>query len=174
MITLEVARVSTPIGPIVLYARGDTLIGLEFADRSGRVGSLEARLRRHLGAIETRDVPDPAGAAARLRAYFGGNPHALDDQVVEMLGTEFERSVWRQLRRIPVGKTISYTQLAGRVGRPNAPRAVGQANGRNPVALFVPCHRVIAADGTLGGYGGGLDRKRMLLTLEGALEPALV
>jgi methylated-DNA-[protein]-cysteine S-methyltransferase len=93
---------------------------------------------------------------------------------VELHGTEFERAVWTQLCRIPAGTTISYTELATRVGSPRGSRAAGQANGRNPVALFVPCHRVIAADGTLGGYGGGLDRKRRLLAHEGALEPELV
>jgi methylated-DNA-[protein]-cysteine S-methyltransferase len=174
MITLDVARISTPIGPLLLFARGDALVGLEFASETNRAHFLRARFERHLGAYETREVADPAGAATRLAAYFAGDRRALEGQKVELLGTPFELAVWNELRRIPAGKTISYTELATRVGRPNGPRAVGQANGRNPVAVVVPCHRVIAAAGTLGGYGGGLDRKRTLLTLEGALEPELV
>lgn len=171
---LDTARIDTPIGPLVLFARGDVLVGLEFGDQGTRVSGLHERLVRHLGPYETREVADPAGAATRLRAYFAGDRHALDAQPVELHGTAFERAVWAQLCAIPYGATISYTELARRVERPKGPRAVGQANGRNPVALFVPCHRVIAADGTLGGYGGGLGRKRRLLELEGALAPALV
>lgn len=166
---LESARLSTPIGPVVALARGAALVGLEFGDQDDRVTGLRERLERHLGAYETRQAPDPAGAASRLAAYFAGDLSALDGQEVEMHGTEFERAVWEELLRIPVGRTRSYLELAQRVGRPNGPRAVGQANGRNPVALFVPCHRVIAADGTLGGYGGGLDRKRALLEHERAI-----
>jgi methylated-DNA-[protein]-cysteine S-methyltransferase len=174
MTTLDTARIRTPIGTLVLYARGDALVGLEFGDHHARVSDLRARLTRHLGAFETRGTRDPAGAATRITAYFAGDAHALDGQKVEMFGTEFERAVWEQLRRIPAGTTIGYAALAARVGRPNGSRAVGRANGRNPVALVVPCHRVIASDGTLGGYGGGLDRKRRLLEHEGALGAALV
>ena len=172
--TLERAVVETPIGPLLLFARGNALVGLEFDARRERAGALKDRLARHLGAFEVREAADPAGAVTRLRRYFAGDPHALDGQKVEVHGTAFEVAVWDELLRIPTGATISYTELARRVGRPKGFRAVGQANGRNPVALFVPCHRVIAADGTLGGYGGGLDRKRRLLELEGALSPTLV
>lgn len=174
MTTLDTARVSTPIGPILLFALGDSLVGLEFDDRDGRTTGLRERLARHLGPFDTRQVPDPAGASTRLARFFSGDVRALEDQCVRMLGTDFERSVWEQLRKIPVGKTVSYAELATRVGRPKGPRAVGQANGRNPIALFVPCHRVIASDGTLGGYGGGLERKQALLEHEGALGPHLV
>ncbi|NOT35206.1 MAG: methylated-DNA--[protein]-cysteine S-methyltransferase [Candidatus Eisenbacteria bacterium] len=172
--TLDIATVSTPIGPITLIARDGKLVGLEFSARKDRVRWLRKRLTDHLGEFDTREHKDPAGAATRLRRYFAGDSNALDDQPVELHGTEFERSVWKQLKRIPTGRTISYRTLAERVGQPSAARAVGGANGRNPIALFVPCHRVIAADGTLGGYGGGLDRKRQLLKLEGALEPTLL
>jgi len=171
---LERAVLESPIGPLLLVARGDALLGLEFHWQRERTGELEERLARYVGAFETREVADPAGAATRLARYFAGDRFALDGQKVELLGTEFERSVWEQLLLIPTGATISYRELAHRVNRPKGPRAVGQANGRNPIALFVPCHRVIAADGTLGGYGGGLDRKRRLLELEGALAPSLV
>jgi methylated-DNA-[protein]-cysteine S-methyltransferase len=173
-LTLDMATLDTPIGAVTMLARGDTLVGLEFSDAHDRVARLRAQLDQHLGAFETREHPDPAGAATRLRAYFGGRRDALEDQPVTMSGTEFQVAVWSQLRRIPPGRTISYAELARRVGNPNASRAVGTANGSNPIALFVPCHRVIASDGTLGGYGGGLDRKRRLLELEGAIERSLV
>jgi O-6-methylguanine DNA methyltransferase len=172
--TLEIAVLQTPLGPLVAYARDAALLGLEFTDQRLRVSSLRERLERHLGAFDTREARDPAGVAARLRAYFAGDRHALDDQPVAMLGTPFERAVWSELRRIPAGTTISYAELARRVGRPNGSRAVGQANGRNPIALVVPCHRVIASDGSLAGYGGGVHRKQALLELERALAPALV
>lgn len=174
MTTIDTATVPTPVGPVTLFARGDALIGLEFTDHPDRAELLHARLRRHLGPCTTREVRDPAGAATRLAEYFRGDLAAFDRQKVELFGTPFELAVWDQLRRIPVGATISYREMASRVGSPNGSRAAGGANGRNPVALFVPCHRVIAADGTLGGYGGGLERKRQLLEHEGALSPALV
>jgi methylated-DNA-[protein]-cysteine S-methyltransferase len=165
--TIETAVVQTPLGPVKLYANGGALVGLEFADRTARRAALERKLRRHLGRFETREVRDPAGARRRLEAYFAGKRHALSGQRVELHGTPFQLAVWRELRRIPPGRTLSYAALAARVARPRAVRAVGQANGSNPVSLFVPCHRVIAADGGLGGYGGGLERKRRLLELEG-------
>ena len=166
MKTIETAVVRTPVGRVALYANGGALVGLEFADRAARRAALERRLRRHLGPFVTREVRDPAGARRRLEAYFAGERDALRGQRVELHGTPFQRAVWRQLRRIPAGRTVSYAALAARLARPRAVRAVGQANGSNPVALFVPCHRVIAADGGLGGYGGGLDRKRRLLEHE--------
>ena len=165
--TIETAVVQTPLGPVTLYARGGALVGLEFTDRAARRAALERRLRRHLGRFELREVRDPAGARSALEAYFAGDPHALSGQLVELHGTPFQLAVWRELRCIPPGRTLSYAALAARVARPRAVRAVGQANGSNPVSLFVPCHRVIAADGGLGGYGGGLARKRRLLELEG-------
>jgi methylated-DNA-[protein]-cysteine S-methyltransferase len=165
--TIETAVVMTPLGPVTLYAKGGALVGLEFTDRAARRRALERRLRRHLGPFETREVHDPAGARGRLAAYFAGERNALSGQKVELHGTPFQLAVWRELRRIPPGRTLSYAALATRVARPRAVRAVGQANGNNPVSLFVPCHRVIAADGGLGGYGGGLQRKRRLLEHEG-------
>jgi methylated-DNA-[protein]-cysteine S-methyltransferase len=165
--TIETAVVQTPLGPVTLYAKGRALVGLEFTDRAARRRALERQLRRHLGPFETREVRDPAGARSRIEAYFAGERHALSGQKVELCGTPFQLAVWRELRRIPPGRTLSYAALAARIARPRAVRAVGQANGSNPVSLFVPCHRVIAADGGLGGYGGGLERKRRLLQLEG-------
>ncbi len=109
---------------------------------------------------------DRFGVYEVLDAYFAGDVGALDTLTVETRGTEFQQQVWRQLRKIPVGSTISYGELARRVGRPNAQRAVGMANASNPIALIVPCHRVIRTGGALGGYAFGLDCKRWLLAHE--------
>jgi len=103
-----------------------------------------------------------------LSRYFDGECGVIDTVAVELNGTDFQKSVWQALRRIPCGSTISYAELARRIGAPAAVRAVGVANGANPVALVVPCHRVIGSDGSLTGYGGGLDRKRWLLDHEHA------
>ena len=104
-----------------------------------------------------------------LRRYFDGDIRAIDTIAVELNGTPFQKDVWTALRRIPAGTTISYSTLAKRIGHSSAVRAVGTANGANPVAIVVPCHRVIGADGSLTGYGGGLDMKEHLLRLEGIL-----
>ncbi len=163
---LHTAEMKTPIGKLVLFAKGGALVALALDG-----GEAETRrwLARRFGRFEDEPQDDPAGAVTALRAYFKGDLTALDRVRVDTGGTAFQRSVWAALRRIPRGRTISYGELARRVGRPSAFRAVGAANGSNPVALIVPCHRVIAADGTIGGYGGGLDCKRWLLAHEGAL-----
>ena len=114
--------------------------------------------------------PDPGGVSSALKAYFDGELTAIDGLAVCADGTPFQQTVWRALRDIPCGQTISYSTLARRIGRPTAVRAVGLANGSNPVGIVVPCHRVIGANGTLTGYGGGLDRKRWLLAHERAGE----
>ena len=163
---LDGLTLDTPLGPIALLARGESLVGLEFADRPAGPRGQWPGLARHLGPIEVRHHGDPAGAATRLGRYFAGDLTALDDQPVELHGTEFQLAIWRALRTIPVGSTWTYGEIARRVGRPAAVRAAGAANGANHVAIFVPCHRVIAADGTLWGYGGGLERKRWLLEHE--------
>jgi methylated-DNA-[protein]-cysteine S-methyltransferase len=156
---------ASPVGRLILVARGDAIVVVAFEESEG-----EARrwLGRRFGEFQMKDHGDPAGAASALRAYFGGDLAALDQVKVDTGGTPFQRAVWSELRRIPAGSTISYAGLAARVGRPSAVRAVGAANGSNPVAVILPCHRVIAADGTLCGYGGGLDRKLWLLAHEGA------
>ena len=165
---LETRTLETPVGALFLAALGGALVGLEFADAHDRRGALERSLARHLGPLTMRPHGDPAGAATRLDRYFAGELVALDEQPVTTHGTAFQRSVWDALRTIPAGTTLAYAALAARIGRPAAVRAVGAANVANPVALFVPCHRVIAADGTLWGYGGGLPRKAWLLRHEGA------
>ena len=166
MKTLVTCEVGSPIGRIALFADEGALLGLEFADARTRVGELRRRLERALGDLQLVDVPDPAGAATRLRRFFAGEVGALEGQEVKLFGTAFEMKVWTQLCAIPPGEVRSYREVARAIGMPKATRAVGAANGRNPVALFVPCHRVIASDGSLHGYGGGLHRKRWLLDHE--------
>jgi len=168
MNALDYTRIPSPVGDLVLVADGMELVALEFADKPARLDVVRARLARALPPFELREAPDPAGAVARLTRYFAGDFAALDEQPVRTHGTTFQRRVWQALRDIPAGETRGYGELAAVIGAPRASRAVGAANGDNPVAIFVPCHRVVAADGSLHGYGGGLDRKHLLLLHEGA------
>jgi len=165
---LELTITQTPVGPMALYALEGQLVGLTLDGGTGGTHPVARHLARHLGAFATRDVPDAAGAATRLQRYFAGDVAALDEQPVNPLGTAFQRDVWAALRAIPAGETRSYAALATSLGKKAAVRAVAAANGANPVAVFVPCHRVIAADGSLWGYGGGLPMKQWLLRHEGA------
>lgn len=173
MTTLTTVTIDTPIGPVGLAASGDSLVGVSLG-RAFEGSGVHTQLQRALGELRLEPAGDPAGAATRLRRFLAGDLAALEEQPVEMRGTEFQRAVWTALRRIPAGTTWTYSQLAEAIGRPTAVRAVGAANGANPVSLFVPCHRVIAADGTLWGYGGGLPAKAWLLRHEGALPPDLL
>jgi len=166
--TLDLTITQTPVGPMALYGLGDELVGLTLDGRHGADHPVERHLVRHLGAFTTRQAPDAGGAATRLARYFAGEFGALDEQPVRMLGTGFQCDVWSALRGIPAGETRSYAKLAQSLRKPDAVRAVAAANGANPVAVFVPCHRVIAADGTLWGYGGGLPMKQWLLRHERA------
>lgn len=166
--TLDTCTIESPVGPLRLIAHDDRLVACRFELVPERVESALAQLHRYLGNCEPREHHDPAGAVSRLARYFSGELGALDEQPVELLGTPFQRRCWEALRTIPPGATWTYARLAGHIGRPTATRAVGAANGANFVAIFVPCHRVIAANHTLWGYGGGLDRKRWLLNHEGA------
>lgn len=155
---LLVDHVDTPIGRMFLAV---TEAGV-LRRMGGADWNEDATLWVSAG-VATRD---PFGCASALQAYFDGHLHAIDDLVADGEGTEFQRRVWHALRQIPAGGTCSYGELARKVGAPNASRAVGAANGANPIGLVVPCHRVIGSDGTLTGYGGGLDRKRWLLDHE--------
>jgi len=166
--TLETCEVKTPLGALTLYAEGDRLVGLEFSDRGKGKAALRRRLERAYGEFDEKRVKDPAGAATRLRRYFSGDTRALDEQPVRGHGTPFQQQVWKALRAIPAGTTRSYGELAKSIGRPSSVRAVGAANGANPVAIFVPCHRIVASDGSPHGYGGGIQRKEWLLEHEGA------
>ncbi len=166
---LTVSSFPTPIGEALLITDQEgNLRTLDFRDYEPRMRRL---LRLQYGKdIALDDGPAPKKLARALTAYFDGDIGALDDIACEMAGTPFQRSVWKALRKIPGGQTTSYGALARRIGRPAAMRAVGAANGANPISIVVPCHRVIGTDGSLTGYGGGLDRKRWLLKHEGALD----
>lgn len=165
---LETARVDSPIDALTAFVREDRLVALAFSGAEERV---RAHLEKRLGAFTLRTARDPGGARSALDAYFGGDLAALDALEVETGGTEFQQRVWRALRRIPAGSTLAYSDLAAAIGSPSAVRAVGAANGRNPVPVVVPCHRVLAKSGSLWGFGGGLERKRWLLEHEGASPP---
>ena len=163
-VVVATARFASPVGELAAFTHQGALCALSFI--SGRYDPL-AVLRARLGTIEAREG-DPLDVAGRFRDYFRGELEALHSLPVETGGTAFQRRVWEALRTIPVGTTLSYLALAQRVGAPDAVRAVGAANGANPVAIVLPCHRVIGSNGRLVGYGGGLDRKRWLLAHERA------
>lgn len=164
MITVLTDRIESPLGPMLLLARDGVLIGLEFDDQPERIAR---DLRLRFGAAEMFPAANPHGLSDRIRAYFAGDLKVIDDIPADGGGAEFQRRVWAELRRIPCGTTVSYGDIARRIGDVKASRAVGLANGRNPIAIVVPCHRVIGADGSLIGYGGGIDRKTWLLRHEG-------
>lgn len=168
MKTLDIKRYASPIGELLLIADGADLVGLKFVDHPERVSVVRQQLERSLGELTERESADPAGAITRLERYFAGERDALEGQQVRPHGTAFQQRVWRALCEIPAGETRGYGELAAAIGHPNSSRAVGAANGSNPIALIIPCHRVIAADGSLHGYGGGLHRKQWLLAHEGA------
>ncbi|BDG09802.1 methylated-DNA--[protein]-cysteine S-methyltransferase [Anaeromyxobacter paludicola] len=155
------ARYRSPLGPIAVEASDEGVCALHLGARTPARPPVSALTRRH--------VED---ALAALEDYFAGRaPPRLP--AFDLRGTEFERTVWEELLRIPFGETRTYGEIALALGRPGAARAVGAANGRNPVAILVPCHRVVQAGGRLGGYAGGLDAKRWLLAHEAAHAPLL-
>ena len=154
----------TPVGDITLLIDGDTILICEFSDHGDRV---VRQIERFYKDDHIVDDDCPQQILEVVQAYFGGDRDALNTLKTDPLGTPFERSVWKALREIPAGTTDSYGALAKRLG--SSPRAVGRANGRNPVGLVHPCHRIIGADGSLTGYAGGLDRKEWLLKHEGAI-----
>ncbi|MEP6730961.1 MAG: methylated-DNA--[protein]-cysteine S-methyltransferase [bacterium] len=164
MIHFRLQRHLSPVGEMLLVSDDEgRLRALDFGDYESRLHRL---LRLHYRHYVLDDLPVPIGIVQRLSAYFGGELSAIDDIPVATEGTAFQRAVWSALRSIPVSSTTTYGALAKVVGRPGASRAVGLANGANPIAIVVPCHRVIGADGNLTGYGGGLPRKRWLLQHE--------
>jgi len=161
---LHVDRIETPIGELlVAVTTSRHLVAVYFAPPDDPRDLLT---RAAGGPVHLAWQNDPAGCATALRAYFDGNLDAIDGLPAAPVGTPFQMDVWNALRRIPCGETTSYGALARQLGRPDASRAVGLANGANPVSVVIPCHRVIGADGSLTGYGGGLERKRWLLEHE--------
>jgi O-6-methylguanine DNA methyltransferase len=176
METLRSTTTDSPVGPLFLAASPNGLVALEFDARlpgqqSIRLNPRDLREERKGFAFEesSRELQP---YVTELEEYFAGCRREFSFPL-DLRGTDFQRACWHALLAIPYGETRSYADIARAVGRPNAFRAVGMANNRNPVAIVVPCHRVIASDGTLCGYGGGLDVKRKLLELEGALSGML-
>jgi methylated-DNA-[protein]-cysteine S-methyltransferase len=159
-------RLPTPIGDLLIVADKEGNLRATFW--TDHEDDLRHVFRRHYAGIEIELHPasDPHGLTSAIAGYFAGELHAIDTLPVATAGTAFQREVWGALRDIPCGSTISYGQLAARLGRPAAVRAVGLANGANPIGVVVPCHRVIGANGSLTGYGGGIARKRWLLDHE--------
>ena len=165
--TLTLQSLQTPIGPILVAADAEgRLCAVEFWNDQSAMGEL---LRRHYGAATAVFGEVAAPVRQAFERYFAGDRMALKAVPWRTGGTEFQRTVWTALTTIPVGETWSYARLAAAIGKPNAVRAVGLANGSNPVPIVIPCHRVIGANGSLTGFGGGLDRKRWLLRHEGAV-----
>ncbi len=166
ILRLSVDRIDTPIGELLIVADGEgNLRAVDWSDH-------EARMRRLLGlhyggeGFRLGPARRQSSLTNTIRSYFAGELMAIDTLPVQTAGTPFQREVWRALRKIHCGTTLSYGKLAERIGRPNAVRAVGLANGSNPIGIVVPCHRVIGANGSLTGYGGGVERKRWLLEHE--------
>ena len=164
--TLILERLPTPVGEAILVA--DAQGALRAFDWTSHEARLRLLLRRQNPPTTLIEGRAPAAIRRAVDAYFAGDLTALGAIPWRTGGTDFQRSVWTALCAIPVGETVTYKQLAERIGRPSAVRAVGLANGANPVGVVVPCHRVIGSSGGLTGYGGGLERKRWLLTHEGA------
>jgi methylated-DNA-[protein]-cysteine S-methyltransferase len=156
---IHYSRIDSPVGPLLLAISERGLVALEF-DR-GKVAA---------GCVESPERTAPY--ALQLEEYFAGRRRRFD-LPLDLRGTDFQKRCWQELLKIPYGETRSYAAIARAIGNPAAVRAVGLANGQNPIAIIVPCHRVIGSDGSLTGYGGGLETKRKLLELEGALSGSL-
>jgi methylated-DNA-[protein]-cysteine S-methyltransferase len=162
-------RMATPIGELIIIADGDgKLRTIDWTDHEKRMKVL---LDRYYGKGRYTLTPkrDPGGLTSAMRRYFGGEIGVLKELPVATSGTDFQTRIWTALRKIKDGTTISYGELARRIGKPKAVRAAGLANGQNPISIVVPCHRVIGSNGSLTGYGGGLHRKQWLLAHEGVM-----
>ena len=156
-------ELDTPMGDLCAITHHDTLIALSWLDR---MDATAEHLKRHRPAARLEVGPVPETVDWALTQYFSGEPAALDSLRIDPPGTDFQRAVWRALRTIPFGTVISYADLARLMRRPRATRAVANANGRNPIPIVIPCHRVIASDGSLGGFSSGVERKEILLSHE--------
>jgi methylated-DNA-[protein]-cysteine S-methyltransferase len=160
-VNLQIEKVPCPIGEILLVFDAVSLRALDFSDFEDRMHRL---LKRHYGNVDLTSGHTPI--RKQIEAYFEGDLMAITRIPVQTAGTTFQRDVWKALTAIPPGTTKTYGEIAAGIERPKAVRAVGAANGANPVGIVVPCHRVIGADGSLTGYGGGMDRKKWLLAHE--------
>lgn len=178
----SIEQIESPLGALVCVTREGALVALEFPENSERLHRYLARRTKKARGAPYEDGAPPAavtegslnaerGASGevgeRIRAYFAGDLDALDDVPVDLAGTDFERRVYAELRRVRRGTVVAYSELARRAGRPDAVRAVGATNAKNPISIVVPCHRVIGRNGSLTGYAGGVERKRWLLAHEG-------
>ncbi len=164
--TFSIERIKTPIGRMIILT--DDHHHLRAVDWEDYEHRLQTLLQRHYGrsAVQLHDARQASAARLALEAYFKGDVAAIATVAVATGGTEFQRQVWQALRSIPCGQTVSYGTLAQQINRPAAVRAVGLANGANPIGIVLPCHRVVGADASLTGYAGGLERKRWLLAHE--------
>lgn len=163
---LVMNQLETPIGELLIVEDHEgNLRAVDWTDHESRMRRL-LRLHYGDGGFTLEPARKPSNVTKAISRYFAGDLTAIDNLPVQTGGTPFQRDVWRALREIACGRTLSYAQLAERIGRPTAVRAVGLANGSNPIGIVVPCHRVIGANGSLTGYGGGIERKRWLLAHE--------
>lgn len=159
------SEVGTRIGPVRLAASESGLCKVALGKKT--LESFADWLARHVGETAEGSSPALTRAAEQIKAYLDGELHSFD-LPLDLRGTPFQKAVWGAVAEVPYGHTVTYGQIAARIGRPDAPRAVGAANGANPLPIVIPCHRVIGSDGALRGYGGGLHVKQALLDLEGA------
>jgi methylated-DNA-[protein]-cysteine S-methyltransferase len=168
--TFFLDQIKTPIGDMILIADRDGALRMTWFDPED--GRWKKSFTRHYPDAKLVERRNPSGLSASMRAYYEGDVYILDKLAVVFGGTPFQNKVWRALRTIPCGMTVSYGTLAKCIGEAKAVRAVGLANGSNPIGIVVPCHRVIGSDGSLTGYGGGLPRKRWLLAHEAKHTPS--
>ncbi|BAB76689.1 methylated-DNA--[protein]-cysteine S-methyltransferase [Anabaena sp. FACHB-709] len=164
---LLIDKISSEIGTILIVSDGKSLCALDFEDYQPRMLKL---LQKRYGSCDFQEVENPQGFSSLIQAYLQGDRHSLKNLPIETGGTPFQQQVWLALQTIPWGTTISYGELAAKINKPTAYRAVGLANSFNPIAIVLPCHRVIGANNLLTGYAGGLERKRWLLHHEGVVE----
>jgi methylated-DNA-[protein]-cysteine S-methyltransferase len=164
MTDLLMDRISSPLGTLLVVSDGERLCALDYADYEQRMLKL---LRARCEEACFQRVHNPRGVCRLIQAYLEGDVSCIDAIPINTGGTAFQQKVWQALRVIPPGTVMTYGQLAARLGRPTAYRAVGMTNALNPIAIVVPCHRLVGANGALTGYAGGLERKRWLLTHEG-------
>lgn len=164
MTTLLIDKIDSEIGEILVVSDGESLTSLDFSGYEPRMMKL---LEKRYGSVNLIEKKNPQGFSDRIRAYLNGDYNSLDDIPVKTGGTPFQQQVWLALRTIPLGTVISYGELAAKLGKPTAYRAVGMTNSLNPVAIVLPCHRVIGTKASLTGYAGGLERKHWLLQHEG-------
>lgn len=162
MLELALDRLDSVLGTLLVVAEGRRLCALDYAEER-----MTLLLKRRYGEYRLSEAADPNGFSSRLRAYCDGDMRAIETIPVSLGGTDFQQQVWTALRAIPPGRVLSYGQLAAQLGRPAACRAVGMSNALNPIAIVVPCHRLLGVNGSLTGYAGGLERKRYLLGHEG-------